>query len=94
MNKSQNCKAPKPTPPSITFDAKSIEQILKTHARAMDIPAGSAEIFIKKSLNAAAKTLGKHKILTPDDITRTVSKELTKYHADLAYVYENYDKII
>lgn len=73
---------------------KDIESILKSHARALDIPAGSAEIFIKKSLNSAAKTLNKHKITTDADIIRTVSKELAKYNADLAYVYENYDKII
>ena len=73
---------------------KDIESILKSHARALDVPAGSAEIFIKKSLNSAAKTLNKHKITTDADIIRTVSKELAKYNADLAYVYENYDKII
>ena len=84
--------AAKPTAKS--FDIKELESILKTHARALDIPAGSAEIFIKKSLDAAAKTLKKRQILTEDDITRAVAKELAKYHADLAYVYENYDKII
>lgn len=73
---------------------KSAEAILKVHAKALDIPSGSADVFIKRSLKAAEKSLKKQKIITKADLTRTVAKELTKYHPDLAYVYENYDKII
>lgn len=73
---------------------KSLETILKGHAKALDIPPGSAEVFIKKSLDAANKTLKNRKIITDNDITRIVAKELSKYNSDLAYVYENYDKII
>ena len=73
---------------------KSLKKALKIHARALDIPEGSAEIFINKSVAAAKKALAKHKFITDQDITRVVAKELKKYHADLAYVYANYDKII
>ena len=73
---------------------KSLKKTLKIHARALDIPEGSAEIFIDKSLAAAKKALAKHKITTDQDIIRAVTKELKKYHPDLAYVYANYDKII
>lgn len=73
---------------------KSLKKELKIHARALDIPEGSAEIFIDKSLAAAKKALAKHKFITDQDIIRAVAKELKKYHADLAYVYANYDKII
>lgn len=70
------------------------EAELKIHARALGLAPGASEIFIKKSLNAAQKSLKNRKIILRADLTRTVSKELKKYNADLAYVFENYDKII
>lgn len=73
---------------------KNIESELKLHAKALNIPAGSAEIFIKKSLQAVEKSFKNRKLITKDDLTRAIAKELAKYHTDLAYVYENYDKII
>lgn len=73
---------------------KNIESELKVHAKAIGIPSGSAEVFIKKSLQAVEKNFKNRKLVTKDDITRAVAKELAKYHSDLAYVYENYDKII
>ena len=73
---------------------KSTESDLKIHGRALGIPSGAAEVFIKKSLKAAEKSLKGKKIITESDFKRAVTKELKKYHADLAYVYENYDKIV
>lgn len=87
----------KQTSNEITLDSKtlaSLESTLKSHATALNIPAGSAEIFIKKSITAATKTLKKRKIITRADLIRATTKELGKYNIDLAYVYENYDKII
>ena len=79
------------------MDEKTIKQIsqnLKTHAKGLDLPIGSAEVFIEKSLNSAKKSLAKRSIVTEDDITRIIAKELHKYNSDLAYIYENHDKII
>ncbi|MBR3324304.1 hypothetical protein IKG24_02075 [Candidatus Saccharibacteria bacterium] len=73
---------------------KSTVANLKIHAKALDIPAGSAEEFIKKSLKATEKVLKNRKVITEADFKRTLIKELKKYHQDLAYTYENYDKII
>ena len=73
---------------------KALTTTLKTHAKALGMPSGSTEIFIKKSIAAAEKSLKKRKIITDQDISRTISKELTKYSSNLAYVYKNYDKII
>lgn len=73
---------------------KDQEKLLKIHAKALGIPSGSAEIFIKKSIAAAEKSLKNHKIILEKDRVRAISKELKKYHKDLAYVYENFDKII
>ena len=49
----------------ITLDSKTLktlESTLKSHANALNIPTGSAEIFIKKSIAAAVKTFKKRKI--------------------------------
>lgn len=73
---------------------KEEEKILKVHAKALGIPSGSANIFIKKSITAAEKSLKNRKIITKADRVRAITKELKKYHKDLAYIYENYDKII
>ncbi len=73
---------------------KSEIKELKIHAKALGIPSGSSEIFIKKSVDTAKKSLKNRKIVLESDLRRHISKELKKYHADLAYVFENYDKII
>ncbi|MBR3132038.1 hypothetical protein IKG33_01345 [Candidatus Saccharibacteria bacterium] len=76
------------------FNEQSIIHELKIDALGLGIPIGSAEIFIKRSLSDAKKTLRTKTIITEKDLERAILKELKKYHADLAYVYENRDKII
>lgn len=71
-----------------------ISQNLKIHAKGLGIPAGAAEIFIERSLSAALKSLGRKTLITEKDLRHALVKELKKYNTDLAYVYENYDKII
>ena len=80
--------------PAKPFNTAAIKRNLKIHAKALDIPSGAAEIFIDKSITAATKSLNRRKIITENDLTRALVRELKKYHADLAYVYENHDKII
>ncbi|MBR2802964.1 hypothetical protein IKE19_00040 [Candidatus Saccharibacteria bacterium] len=77
-----------------TKTEKSLRTNLKRHAHALGIPIGAAELFIDRSIAAAQKSLADKSIITERDLIRAVSKELRKYSRDLAYVYENYDKII
>ena len=70
-----------------TFDSKTLAKNLKIDAKAVGIPSGAAEIFTEKSLKSK-------KIITEKDLERAIAKELKKYNADFAYVYENRDKII
>lgn len=76
------------------FDEETIIKSLKRDAKALDIPPGSAEVFIERALKEAKTALKNKRIITRDDLTRAISKELKKYHPDLAYVYKNRDKII
>ena len=71
-----------------------IVEELKLEAKALEIPIGAAEIFINKAMAAAKKPLKNKKSITNNDLERAIVKELKKYHPDLAYVYENRDKIV
>ena len=76
------------------LDFTKIKRELKIDARALGIPAGSAEIFIDRTILDATKALRPKSLITENDLKRAIAKELKKYHADLAYVYRNRDKII
>ena len=76
------------------FDENEITKDLKIDARAVGIPEGAAEVFVERTMKDAKKTLKNRSIITENDLKRAILKELKKYHADLAYVYENRDKII
>lgn len=77
-----------------TIDHQALAKELKIDASGVGIPSGSAEVFIKKSLASAEKSLKSKKIITEKDLTIAIAKELKKYNSDFAYVYENRDKII
>ena len=76
------------------FDENEIKKDLKIDAHAVGIPEGAAEIFVERTMKDAKKSLKNRSIITENDLKRAILKELKKYHADLAYVYENRDKII
>ena len=76
------------------FDEKVLEKDLKFEAKALNIPDGSAEVFIEKTIREVSKKIRSKKIITRIDLERAVGAELAKYNADFAYVYKNRDKII
>ena len=77
-----------------SYNEAEIRRTLKIDAKAIGIPSGAAEVFIERTLKAAKQTLKHKKIITENDLERAIAKELKKYNADFAYVYENRDKII
>jgi len=76
------------------LDDQAIIKVLKIDAKGLGIPTGAADTFIKKAISDALKNLQKKSIVTELDVKKAIIKELKKYHADLAYVFENRDKII
>lgn len=76
------------------LDISNIKQELKIDAKALNIPTGSAEIFIDRTLKVVSKKFNNHTIVTEKDLKTAIFKELSKYHKDFAYVYKNRDKII
>lgn len=77
-----------------TLNPKTLTKELKIDAKAIGIPPGAAEVFIKRTVADAIAALEKKPIVTDQDLKKAVVKELKKYNADLAYVYGNRDKII
>ena len=77
-----------------SFNEREIISDLKINAKALGIPSGAANAFIEKIMKGAKKTLKGKQVITKNDLDRAVLKELRVYNNDLAYVYENRDKII
>lgn len=73
---------------------QNLEKTLKLHARALHIPAGSADAFINETIKSVRKSLKGKSLASNRELKRLVAKELKKYHADFAYVYANCDIII
>ena len=76
------------------YSEKDLKNLLKPDAKALGIPSGAADVFIERTLKSVEKSLKSKDLITESDLTRLVIRELKKYHADLAYVYQNRGKII
>ena len=76
------------------FDETEIIKDLKINAKALGIPEGAIELFISHIIKDTKKSLKRKSLITEKDLTHALVKQLKKYNADLAYVYENRDKII
>ena len=76
------------------IDQDEIKKDLIIDARAVGIPEGAADIFAERAVKTAIKSLKNRSIITESDLHHAILKELKKYNHDLAYVYENRDKIV
>lgn len=76
------------------FDEKELLKDLKVDTHALGIPEGAAEVFIDRAIKDAKNSFKNRSIITDKDLKHAILKELKKYNADFAYVYENHDKII
>lgn len=78
----------------IVLESAALEKQIVCDAKGVGIPAGSAKAMASQ---IAKKVLGwaeKRGTMTEADLYRQLAKEAKKYSVDLAYVYENHDKII
>lgn len=63
-------------------------------AKGAGIPSGAAKAMADKIAGKVIGWVEKRGTITETDLYRQLAKEAKKYSADLAYVYENRDKII
>ena len=74
------------------YNAEAVRRSLVRDARALGIPAGSAEAFIRLTMEAVDKSLGEKP--TEREVNRAVIREIKKYSPDLTYYLQHRDEII
>ena len=55
---------------------------------------GTAEVVAEKVAGQVVRWAGRRSAVTQADLNRQIAKEMQKYSPDLAYVFQNRDKII
>lgn len=73
--------------------ADLVAEILR-EARVVQLPMGTAEVIAEKVAEVTARWMKRRGAVTMSDLNRQVAKEMQKYSADLAYIYQNRGKII
>lgn len=76
------------------FNPEQLLSELKNEGKILNLHQGYIELISKKVIKNLNKWLEKKTIVTKNDINRKVVQELQKYHKDLAYLYQNRDKMI
>lgn len=74
-------------------NAKLKHEILH-EARVLNLRMGAVEPIIEKTLEQVESWVNKRSEITTEDLTRVTVKALKKFDEDLAYAYQNRDKII
>jgi hypothetical protein len=78
----------------IMLEREALAKQIACDAKGVGIPTGAAKTMADQ---VAEKVIGwarKRNTITEADLYRQLAKESKKYNSDLAYVYENHDKII
>lgn len=78
--------------PTIEFQA--LKQEILQEARVVRLPMGTAEVVAEKVAGQVVRWAGRRSAVTQADLNRQIAKEMQKYSPDLAYVFQNRDKII
>ena len=82
------------TTATVTFSEEKLKAEIIAEAKILKISESTAEIIASKTATEVAKWVSKRAAVTIDDVNRRVALEIAKYNSDLAYVYQNRDKII
>lgn len=78
----------------VPFDPGKLKEDILREAQIVSVPSGMAEMIAERTVREVEDWAMRRKFMTQSDLERKVSSELAKYHADLAYVYQNRGKII
>lgn len=76
------------------FEFQTLRTELARDAKALQIPSGAAEKIANQVIQEAERWLDEAGKATLAELREKINTELAKYHADLAYVYQNRGKII
>ena len=78
----------------IEFSASDLRDDILHEAKVLKISENVAKTIAEKAAGEVEKWVQKRSAVTVEDLNRQIAKELKKYNADLAYVYQIRDKII
>ena len=73
---------------------KKIHEDIKREAKILGLHPGTAEIIADNVVDKVVAWSKKRSMITEDDLNQRLSKEIKKYNADLAYLFESKGKII
>ena len=73
---------------------KSLIRDLRRTGKALGLTPGATDQFIEAALPLVKKSLAHRTIITDTDLHLAVSRALSKYNRDFAYVYKIRDIII
>lgn len=73
---------------------KKIHEDIKREAKILGLHPGTAEIIADNVVDKVIAWSKKRSMITEDDLNQRLSKEIKKYNADLAYLFESKGKII
>lgn len=75
-----------------TFDPAALKKSLTRDARALGIPAGSAEAFIDLTIKSVVKSVKKSP--TESEVNRALIREMKKYSPDFTFYLQHRNQII
>ena len=76
------------------YSASGVEQSILRNAKSIGLPEGWAKQIAKRVSKEADAWIADKEIVTESDLRRQIVKELKELSPDLAYAYQNHDKII
>lgn len=76
------------------FSVEGLKKDILGEAKKLKVPETVAQTMADRTIEKVGKWIEKRAAVTSDDLNRQIAKELQKYNADLAYVYQNRGKII
>lgn len=78
----------------IILEEKALAKQVARDAKGIGVPAGATKTMSDRIAKEVVGWAEKRSTITEADLYRRLAKESKKYSPDLAYVYENHDKII
>ena len=76
------------------YSHDSVKEKIIQHGAGLGMPKGWLEQIAELAASAVDKWAASKDTITEEDIRKQVVNQLKPLNADIAYAYENYDKII
>ena len=79
---------------SYDYSSSGVKQSILRNAKSIGLPEGWAKQIAARVAKETDKWIADKEIVTENDLRRKIISELKELSPDLAYAYQNHDKII